>query len=151
MISFSAATPEHGVYIAEHIRPLDREELRLTGASSVASAVRTSIALSRGSAVTAFVDDRPAAVFGVAPNYLLGEGCPWMLGTPEVSAHARTLLRWAGDVVDRWLEEFPILMNEVWIGNRPAVRFLKRVGFEFAEPRLNGYGAEMALFYKRRS
>lgn len=151
MITFSPATHDHGRYIADRIRVLDREELRLTGAHDPARAIEVAIGLSQGYAITASVDGRPAAVFGIAPNYAVGEACPWMLGTDEVTTHARTLIQWADGVTSHWLSEFPILMNEVWVGNKPAVRFLRRIGFTFAEPRMNEYGAAMTLFYMRRS
>lgn len=151
MITYIPAALSHTDYIAEHIRELDREELRLTGASDPARAIRHAIALSDGLAVTALHGVTPVAVFGLAPNYLLGEGLPWMLGTDEIANHPRTLLRGARLMVSHWLKIVPLLMNEVWVGNTPAVAFLKHAGFTFAPPRENAYGAEMMLFYKRRS
>jgi hypothetical protein len=151
MIRFSPASPLACDFIAENIRRLDREELRLTGEPDPSRAIRRAVDLSEGQAIVAFEDFIPIAVFGLAPNYLLGEGVPWMLGTYEVAQHQRELVVHSRTMVDHWLTRFPILMNEVWVGNTAAVRYLKHVGFQFAEPRRNEYGAEMALFYKRRS
>lgn len=151
MITFLPAAIEHVRYVAANLRELDRKELEHTGTRDAFTALWTSWQLSDGNAVTAIADGRPIAMLGVAPNYLLGEGVPWMLGTPEVAKHQRDLLHWSRIMVTHWLTEFPILMNEVWVGNKPAMRYLRHVGFEFASPRQNEYGAEMAVFYKRRS
>ena len=151
MITFAPATYDDCAVVARNLRALDREELRLTGAPNAEAAMRHAVALSEGMAVTARDGDEPAAILGLVPNYLLGEGVPWMLGTDKVALHGRTLLTYAQPLLDHWLGRFPIILNEVWVGNVPAVRFLRRLGFEFAEPRRNEYGADMALFYMRRS
>jgi hypothetical protein len=150
-VTFADPTPEACAFIARHIRPLDREELRLTGSKDVAQAIRNSVDVSVGSAYVAYEGEEPIAVLGMAPNYLLGEGCPWMLGTPKVARHPRDLVVHARAKIAIWLEELPLLMNEVWTGNRPALTFLKHIGFSFAPPRQNVYGADMQLFYARRS
>lgn len=151
MIRFAPATEQDCRYLAPLLRRLDVEELRLTGEPDPARALRNALALSDGRALTAFEDFLPIAMFGITPNYMLGEAIPWMLGTDDVPKHSRELVKWARPVCQKWLEEFPILLNEVWVGNIPAVQFLKHIGFAFAEPRQNEYGAEMALFYMRRS
>lgn len=151
MISFRAARYDDGDYVAEHLRPLDREELRVTNpALAPRTIIRQSLDLSEAQALTALDDGVPVAVMGLVPDYLAQEGVPWMLGTPRVSEFRRELIQWARPVIDHWLSRFPLILNEVWIGNEPAVRFLRHAGFTFAKPRKNEYGADMMLFYAKR-
>jgi hypothetical protein len=150
-VVLAPATHAEGQWVARHIRHLDREELRLTGAPDPGRAIRNAIDLSDGYALIATVEDHPIAVLGVAPSYGIGEAMPWMLGTPEVARHGKELLSLSRTMIKQWLDDFPLLMNEVWVGNKPSMAYLRRVGFEFAQPRQNAYGAQMAVFYMRRS
>lgn len=149
-VTLGEPTPEACAHIARHMRPLDREELRLTGEPIPARAITNSIAFSHGNAFVAYGDGEPIAVLGMAPCYLLGEGIPWMLGTDGIARYPRRLVELAREKTAEWLDELPLLINEVWTGNRPARTFLKHAGFLFAEPRENEYGANMQMFYARR-
>jgi PAS domain-containing protein len=152
MITFTPATYDLGDEIAERLRELDRRELECTAPGrSARDNMRDAIALSDGNAMVALADGEPIAALGVSPHYLLDEGIPWMLGTDEVAKHPRDLVCWARQKTAEWLEVFPVLMNEVWTGNKPSITFLRHAGFTFAKPRQNMYGAEMALFFKRRT
>lgn len=151
MITFTPATRAHGEFVAARLRELDRQELEAVDPNRpYATALRTSIGMSCGNAVTAMENGAPIAIFGLAPGYALGEASPWMLGTDRVAAYPRELIKWSRAMVKHWLAEFPLLLNEVWTGNTPAITFLRHAGFSFAPPRRNEYGAEMMLFYARR-
>jgi hypothetical protein len=150
MIGYRPATLDDCSYVGEHMRELDRLELYWTGARDPVQTLRQSVGLSDGYALTALVGGVPAAIFGIAPNYLLGDASPWMLGTDAVTPNRRELVAATRRMTTYWLSQFPLLLNEVWMGNEPAVRFLKHAGFEFAKPRTNEYGADVSLFYMRR-
>jgi hypothetical protein len=150
-VTLQAPTEDACRFIAEHMRVLDKEELRLTGEPRPISAIRNSIALSQTEAFVAYGGDEPIAVLGMAPAYLIGEGVPWMMGTDAIARYPRELLRLARGKIAGWLDELPLLMNEVWAENTPAKTFLAHAGFSFAEPRQNRYGADMQLFHIRRS
>jgi hypothetical protein len=150
-LEFRRADREDARYIGENLRPLDRAELLAACPfQDPKAAVMHSLELSHGSALVATHAGEPIAIFGISPRYMAQDAIPWFLGTPRVEEFSRDLVKWARPVIARWLDEFPLLLNEVWVSNRPAVRFLRHAGFSFAAPRENQYGAEMMLFYKRR-
>lgn len=96
---------------------------------------------------TAFFDGIPVAMFGVAPAVLLGGyGLPWMVGTVELDRHAYTIMRHCRGPLGRMLGAFGHLVNFVDARNTKAIRWLKRLGFQFgpAQP----HGVEGLPFYR---
>lgn len=74
------------------------------------------------------------AMFGVTPvSWLSGIGCPWMLGTPLVARHARSLMRLAPRFLAQMGESFPRLENYVDSRNTCAVGWLRRMGFVLSD------------------
>lgn len=84
---------------------------------------------------TAKVDGRPEAMFGLSPvSAIGGEGAPWFLGTDEVYRHGRELVAWGPALIAAMLDSTPRrLANMVGAFNRPAIRLLRRWGFEVRE------------------
>jgi hypothetical protein len=81
-------------------------------------------------ALTAFVGDRPHAMFGISPTSTIEDrGCPWFLGTDEVFDHARDLLTIGAAVIERMHEHSGRLENSVSLDNVAALRLLRRWGF----------------------
>lgn len=92
------------------------------------TALRMSLATSLH-ALTALVDGKPAAMFGVSPLSMLeGKGVPWFLGTDEVLHHARELLTIGRRIVAWWHDDFAVMENIVSSENVAAIRLLKRWG-----------------------
>jgi hypothetical protein len=83
---------------------------------------------------TAKVDGRPEAMMGlVVESAISGEGTPWFLGTDEVYRHGREMVAWGPRILRAMLDSTPRLSNLVGSFNRPAIRLLRRWGFEVRE------------------
>jgi hypothetical protein len=118
--------------LAERLRAQDLEELRAAGWSDPHAALTASIERSRWSCL-ALIDGEPAALYGCAEQgtALVPIGVPWMLGTELVPRHARVLQRYARAYIAAMLADYPRLYNAVHARNTVAVRWLKRLGFQF--------------------
>lgn len=91
-------------------------------------------------ALAARADGALACIFGLARagTVLAPIGVPWMLGTPTVLQHKRSLNRLARRYIKQMLQETPILLNAVHADNTVAVNWLKRMGFELQAPVATG-------------
>lgn len=117
-------------YIAEHLRPQDRAELRALGHADFRATLLDSVESSKWAAV-ALVDAAPACVFGCSEYGSLSApvGVPWMLGTPAVYRNQRALQRYAPRYIAGLLHRYGHLMNIVHAENTVSIRWLKRLGF----------------------
>ena len=80
------ATPEHGEYVARHIRVEDAEEC-VASFMQPAEAIQYSLENSH-MAWTWTVDEVPAAIGGIMIiSVLSSDACPWLLTTPMVEDH----------------------------------------------------------------
>lgn len=75
---------------------------------------------------------RYAALYGV--NSISNEvGIPWMVATDAIEQHPLFFLRNCRAVVNRWLQQWPILTNCVDARNDLHIKWLKWCGFQFIE------------------
>jgi hypothetical protein len=116
-------------HVAAHMRAADVAEVR-AGNHEPLEALRHSVRVSARTWV-AVVEGRPAAIFGVAPlgTVLDPRGAPWLLGTDDVPAKPRALVRLARVYTSEMLSAFPHLVNAVHTRNTAACTWLARVGF----------------------
>ena len=72
---------------------------------------------------------RTVAMFGISgkPG---SHGCPWMLGSPEIS-RCKSLLRECILTLDGFLENYKSLSNSVWSKNLVHINWIKWLGFNF--------------------
>jgi hypothetical protein len=127
-IEIVGARPGHVGTIANRMRPDDVLECSMVGMSPK-QALRNGL-LGSTIAWTAKVDGRPEAMFGAVPLSMVeGRGRVWMLGTPEVERHAKSLMRLAWVYTDALHDHFPILENFVPARNDRVLRWLSRLGF----------------------
>lgn len=127
------ATPEHGEYVAEHMRAADVAEIWVGWRHTPAEAIARSVAVSRD-AFTGLADGVPFCVFGVGTATAMGDvGSPWMLGTEALPRHARTFLRGSVAFVGHVRGEYSRLENYVDARNTLALRWLKWLGFTMEE------------------
>jgi hypothetical protein len=130
-IRFVPATPELGQAVAVNMRVADQMEVwslaRLTPHEAVEHSLRSST-----EAWVATVDDRPMIVFGCGPLADVPPwGVPWLLGVQGVEHHAREFLTMAPAYIERWAQQYHCLYNMVDQRNERAIRWLKRMGFQF--------------------
>ena len=152
VVDVSRPQPGDAAELAANLRDQDAEELRAAGVLNAELAIADGI---RRSPLcwTARVDGEIACVFGVAPfgTALDPRGVPWMLGTPLVPKHRRTLQQMTPGYIAQMLEAFPHLLNQVHAKNTVATRWLRKMGFVLQPPMPVGpYGELFHLFEMKR-
>ncbi|MDB5702889.1 MAG: hypothetical protein JWN66_5 [Sphingomonas bacterium] len=148
-IALAPASPAHVGPIAARMRAADVMECAAMG-HSPRLALRTGL-LSSSLCLTAIVDGRPEAMFGlVVTNALCGEGSPWMLGTDAIYRHPRAMLRWAPGILAAMFDSTPTLDNLVAAGNHRAIRYLGRIGFTIAKEVIMIAGTPFVRFSQER-
>jgi hypothetical protein len=146
-VTVEPAHPRHINRIANRMREADRIEAAAWGHTPKA-ALRGSL---RASTVawTAMADGVPVAMFGVAPISAMDRlGTPWMLGTDDVEAQARAVLRLGPRFLAAIEREFPRLENRVSADNHVSIGWLRRLGFAFDDEIVYVRGVAFRRFHK---
>jgi hypothetical protein len=90
-------------------------------------------------------------IFGVAPVSILSDvAAPWLLATPLLGVHRRTLIAVARAYVAQMLGEYPVLTNYVDDRNAPSIRFLRWLGFSIGEPERFGVAGRLFRRFELR-
>lgn len=138
-------TPEHLMYLDEHLRAADRAECQATLGEKAEIAVTHSAVYSDLTWVSVDAEGTPICAYGL--TLLEDVAVPWLLGTDEMWKYRRELVRDARQWVDEQAERFGPLENFVHADNAVHVRWLKHLGFRFdAKPYPLGLDGE--LFYR---
>lgn len=147
MIEVVPATLTHIGPIATRMRQADVAECEAFGRSPK-TALRVGLRSST-LALTAKLDGRPVAMFGVTPNSLLeSNGTPWFLGTEDVYNHPRAMLRDGPHFLSRMSASFRRLENHVWVGNHRAIRMLRWWGFSVGGDAIEIGGLPFVPFWR---
>lgn len=118
--------------LAKRMRPVDVLEVTALGHTPKQALVRG--LKSSTLCWTAWLEDRPVAMFGVAPISMAeGRGAPWMLCTDEARFGARPLLEQGPAFIAGMLSDFPRLENAVAVENRQAIRLLRALAFDIED------------------
>ena len=149
-ITFLRPTAAHVDELAQRMRRADVAELHALGEINVNEVVAAGVRDSVHSWACA-VDGRLLFLAGVAPlrAHLLCEniGVPWLLGTDEMTRHARKLIRLQAPYIALMLKTFPRLVNLVHADNAQSVRWIKSLGFDLQAARPHGpFGAPFRVF-----
>lgn len=124
--------------IVARVRQADIDELWASSFSTVAEVLERGLVYSTA-AWTVLYDDDPVAMAGVAPRSILGSvGIPWLVATDAVEQAPVPFLRASRGYVPRMLGLYHHLVNYVDNRNATAIRYLRWLGFEFAEPAPHG-------------
>ena len=133
---------DHLLPVAKDMREADVLEVSATGNLPYESLTEGFNLSSR--CWTGLVDNRPAAIFGVAPMSVLGGvGSPWLLGTDTCMKVKREFLTGSKPYVEQMLGLYPRLVNYVDVRNTASIRWLKWLGFEIHEPIPFGLSGEL--------
>lgn len=120
--------------ILPNLRKADIVEGEIATGLSAEEALTDSVMLSY-EAIAAYADDCLVMLAGVAPVSLTSSVArPWMVGTDELSKHAFRLCKENRCYVKKWLAWFSYLENWVDAENKPALKWLKWLGFELEDP-----------------
>lgn len=130
MVRFEPAQVWHAEHMAPRLREGDRLELEALGLPPH-KALLDSLAWS-SAAFTAFVDDTPASMFGVAPRQsLLGSAAVmWMLGTDLIPLHNYTVLLTSRTFVENCQLSFATLECLVDLRYTASVRWVRWLRFK---------------------
>lgn len=149
MIELRGASRAHVGRIARRMREEDRIEVTALG-HSPRDALLLGIAGS-SFCLTAFVDNSPHAMIGVAPVCTMdGIGRPWMLGTDRVYSAGRELLGYGPRVIAEMHRRFRRLENVVSASNEKAIRLLGHWGFQIDDYPLSFGGVAFLPFWSER-
>lgn len=119
------------------LRETDRQEI-LAYSDDIPMIVNMSIAHSKWAKVVT-VDGKIACIFGLGqPSLLSDMGMPWLLGTPVMNKHRRSVIAYGKYYIPKMLEEFPHLWNIVHVDNKRSIRWLKSLGFTISDPMPRG-------------
>lgn len=149
------ATAAHAERIALSARPADIDELWASSRSTPLDAMLRGIERTVEPWVGLF-DGEPVCMFGASPFSIMGGmGSAWMIGSTALDRRGvqKELLRLSRPVVDYMQDQFPgLLYNFVDARNTAAIRWLRWLGFQFADPIPYGVdGLPFLPFYRRKS
>ena len=123
-----AASVMDAAIIAPLLREADKNEITAMIGWDAQSAIEYSIRNSDEAFIATRPDGHPILIAGV------GEGIPWMLGTPLVSKYGKSLVKEGRKKVHEWTDKYDYLTNYVDVRNSTHVMWLSYMGFtiEFA-------------------
>lgn len=139
------ATMEHAVAIAPRLRLEDALEIRRGGLIDPLDVITRSIAMSLHSWAW-LIEERPAAVFGVAGDLIGRTAMPWLLTTDDVPRHAKTFWKVSLALKPLMCEAYPGLAGYCDARYEASARWLKRLGFTLHGP--EPFGAIGMPFYR---
>lgn len=104
---------------------------------------------SRGDSWTIVVNGVPIGMVGVSNKSLLGnKGNPWLLGTDMLTDSTRLFIQFSRLILKNMSEGYSRLENYISVENKPTIRWLKFLGFEFGEQIESVTGVKFIKFYK---
>lgn len=135
--AFVEPTPDGIDYIAENLRPADREELHATvGHRRYAETLRLSVLASDSVVMGVTAWGEPGALVGVGTTSLLyNTGSPWMMATPVAGKYRRAFIEAGRAYTCAMLSAYERLENHVDARNTASVVWLQQLGFELEEPK----------------
>lgn len=144
MLSYRPATLDDCLYLAEHIREADRQEVYdVSGVSPLEAFVDGYNASLRPLTI---VGENPAGMAGAVP-VTTSEAVVWMLGTPEIKSDRISFIRQSRDVLAEVCEPFDFVYNCVDKRNTLHLRWLRWLGFSFLRECKN-FGVNKVTVYE---
>jgi hypothetical protein len=126
--------------LANRMRHEDALEVLHAAGDSPLSAVQRAFSDS-AEALTVTLDGRVVLMAGVVGMRGVS-GIPWMLATDDLKKIRKSFLREGTAVPLRWLTEYRLLSNMVWVKNASHIQWLKWLGFSFDAPEVFGVSEE---------
>ena len=123
-------------FIAQNIRQADKNELEALFGIPHDEALKVS-AQGNDELWVAVVDNLPVCIFGISDRTEEGDefrtGMVWAIGTNNLFHLTKELNVISKKVIEKWLDEYDILFNYVWEGNKKHHKWLRRMGFIIME------------------
>ncbi len=135
MSQFVPLTDEIVQHVAAYMRPSDREEGRAIHHDRhfhVLTAVRQSATASQGLSWGILdAHGEPMGACGAGPTNDPAVGSVWMLGTPLLERHGKTLVQGCRERIRDMHVVYPVLANCAMTSHTTNLRWLKHMGFHF--------------------
>tara|TARA_B100000212_G_scaffold341809_2_gene326173 strand:- start:194 stop:727 length:534 start_codon:yes stop_codon:yes gene_type:complete len=131
---------DHINYLQNNLRDADVRECLIHG-STPFRALMSGIREKKAETYTAFIDNKPAVIFGVSPITDNVIGKIWALGSYEIENHSWKFLKWSRKVVDYFQKQYYQLENVVPADHTKTIQWLEFLGFEILNDTImvNGY------------
>ena len=130
-ITIVDTTPAHIAYMAKAMAEASADtavKLGLTPKKALWMSYRQSLLC-----LTALIDGRPVAMWGVAGHMFSDTGSPWLILAPETEDYPfRVAFRYRREL-NRFQKMFPCLEEYVEKTNLKAIRLLKLMGFKISK------------------
>ena len=126
------AQPADCTLLARVLRPADRAELAASHPGQAPAELLQEFVRRSAHAYVLTYRQRPAAIFGLAPDSWLGNrACVWLLTGDPVAKIPKTFFRTARRFVAAALSEYALLYNFADERYAAALRFVRRLGGTF--------------------
>lgn len=150
-LDFDKATLEDALYIADHLRPSDREECYAYTEAAARTTLETAWKASSHAWTAKSAEGTPIAILGLVPAPGMSDtGIPWLLCTEEAEAMPKAFMKYTPEYLEVFLAIYPKLFNVVTSTSTKTLTWLKRLGFTIGEsmpsPKLRG--VQVTPFYK---
>ena len=135
-IETTQATRDDCVALAPVMREADVQELRASVGSYPLTALIDGLAQSAECWAVRF-DGELACIWGVSPAVTLGirVGCIWMLTGEAVEHHKAAFWSECCRVLPELFERYDVLVNAIDVRHTRAIKWGKRLGFQFQPPK----------------
>ena len=143
------ATLEHGYYIADRLRDMDKQEVLAVSPYSLRDSLAESITQSE-SAFTGLLNGEPIGCYGVVRLSLLCKhGRPWLLASDRIYECRISVLKESRKFLKYLDEKYSYVSNYVGADNRTSIAWLKWLGFTVHDAKAVGkYGEPFCYFEK---
>lgn len=135
MFKVRNSTFEDVLYLKDHLRKSDVEELKLLNATPFQS-LSNSYYFSE-QCYTATLNDKPCAMFGAGRIHFNTEkhiASVWLMSTDDIELYKLDFLKKTNFYIDKFKQDYDMLINVVDIKNHKYKKWLKRLGFKFDKP-----------------
>jgi hypothetical protein len=140
------ATLADAVELAPNLREADCREVMRAAGFTPYEALAKSLAATAPRAWAVRFDGELACMAGIGGTDLIGgAGIPWLLTGHAADRHPLAFMRLASGLVDRWADEFPVLVQMVDTEYPGGARFMEALGFTILPPQPHGPGGHPFL------
>lgn len=150
-LDFDKATLEDALYIADHLRPSDREECNAHTEAAARTTLETAWKASSHAWTAKSAEGKPVAILGLVPAPGMSDtGIPWLLCTEEAEAMPKAFLKYTPEYLGVFHAIYSRLLNAVPSTSIKTLAWLKHLGFTFGEPipSPTQAGVEITPFYR---
>ena len=140
MVELIEYTEDAMLYVAENMKPADREEVHATlGHRRYADALRLSAASAASVRIAISAYGEPVAIFGVTTvSVLYNTGAPWLMTVNATRRHRRALMTLGREYTAAMLQNYDRLTNHVDARHTESVAWLQHIGFTVEPPKPHG-------------